>query len=211
MKLDELKVADLINELPDETLRGVWNEYVWKVLNDEVDDNTRRIEEMDYLSDHFSNMDAFDILSVVINPFDTDAPYFYVDEHQRVRSVRAARECLSSDDLRALINWVCEHPADVEYIDLADLMKDYYRAEAFYTGGGIWLSAKYISEDEYAVIDSEDPLCLNIYSDSEEDRNIDDSEFPCYDLQRSVSIEDMSADDLMIWKELASELHKKAY
>lgn len=85
---------------------------------------------------------------------------------------------------------------------------DKFNTEAFYTGGGIWLSAKYISDVTYIVVDSDDPLCLTYYDHRKEDA---DTDFPCQEMFRSVGIEEMNTTDMEYWKELAAELHRKAW
>ena len=97
----------------------------------------------------------------------------------------------------------------LEFVRQNDLIKSVpLEAEAFYTGGGIWLSARYLNNITYAVVDSDDPLCLTYYDHRNEDN---DTDFPCQSPFRSVGIEEMNSADLELWKELARELHKKAF
>lgn len=83
----------------------------------------------------------------------------------------------------------------------------FYRANAFYTGGGIWICAKYIDDVHYVTIDNQEcEYALNYFINDEEDNSIDGSVYPCYSLERTVELEEMNADELKLWKELHEEL-----
>ena len=84
---------------------------------------------------------------------------------------------------------------------------DFYKATAFYTGGGIWLCAKHLDENHYAVVDNEDDLCLTYYINDEEEQEYYDL-YPCVSVDRSVSLDEMTADDLVLWRELKTALDK---
>lgn len=83
---------------------------------------------------------------------------------------------------------------------------DLYTATAYYTGGGIWISAKYIDDIHYAVVSNcDDDFVLSYYELDDDEREYDDI-FPCINMTRSVSLEEMTKDDLILWKELKTAL-----
>jgi hypothetical protein len=93
----------------------------------------------------------------------------------------------------------------IEMMDANGLITDgnHYKATAFYTGGNIWICAKYLDDVHYVTVSNcDDEYVLNYFINDEEDRSISDDEFPCYSLERSVELEDMTKEDLKIWKEL---------
>lgn len=79
--------------------------------------------------------------------------------------------------------------------------------EAFYTGGGIWISAMYVDENIYYAIDNdfyEDSFC--IYDHRGEDQ---DSDFPCQNAIGFMDYCSMSAEEKEIYRKLKKALDKE--
>ena len=70
------------------------------------------------------------------------------------------------------------------------------RAEAFYTGGGIWLSAVDMGDGLYGVVDSDFVDCLTVYDHEDEDQDID---FPCQNMVASHEVKELTEDELHAW------------
>lgn len=73
--------------------------------------------------------------------------------------------------------------------------------EVFYTGGGIWLAAKYIADHVYAIVDSDFDECITYYDDRDEDEK-----FACQNMVESIGIDEMGVADHSIWEELHTAL-----
>lgn len=90
-----------------------------------------------------------------------------------------------------------------------------YVTQVFSSGGGFWHSARYLDENIYVMVNNEDDLELVYYDVREDIKEQGESVisdygiFPCFGVVRSVRLEDMTEDDLKIWKPLAEELHKR--
>ena len=82
-------------------------------------------------------------------------------------------------------------------LDKADLNE----AEVFYTGGGVWLSAKYVTPNLYQVVSTEDIDCLTLYDDYEEDDC-----FACQNMMWSTAVEELSPKANETWRELVKAL-----
>ena len=82
------------------------------------------------------------------------------------------------------------------------------KPEAFYTGGGIWLSAMYgESGNTYFVVDNDDPNCLTCYDHNGEDQ---EDPFPCQNMVWSVEKKDLSKFQLQTYyKPLLAALKKE--
>lgn len=74
------------------------------------------------------------------------------------------------------------------------------KAEAFYTGGGIWLAEKQLENGNYAVVSSNFLDCLTVYT-----KNVD--YFP-EDMVFSKSVHDLDSDLMEVYNELVAELKK---
>lgn len=83
------------------------------------------------------------------------------------------------------------------------------KKEAFYTGGGIWLSAMYVSKHTYAIVDNDYKDCVTYYDDHADIE--EDQEFGCFDMVRSVCVgdEDYTEQDEAIRLELLQELKEE--
>jgi len=81
------------------------------------------------------------------------------------------------------------------------------KAEAFYTGGGIWISAMYVDENIYYAIDNWDyEDCFAIYDHRNED---DDCDFPCQNMVDSKSVAEATEEEKEIFRILKAELDKE--
>lgn len=74
--------------------------------------------------------------------------------------------------------------------------------EVFYTGGGIWLAAKYVDDRHYYVLDN-DFYGLGYYDHTQED---DDLDFPCQNMIDSWDCEDLPETIKPIYQELHDAL-----
>lgn len=80
------------------------------------------------------------------------------------------------------------------------------KAEAFYTGGGIWISAMWIDENRYCTMDNSDyDDTLVTYDNRDED---DDIEFPCQNPVDFKHIDDMDENEKRIFCALKAELER---
>lgn len=78
------------------------------------------------------------------------------------------------------------------------------KAEAFYTGGGIWVSGMYVDERKYYMTDTWDMggtmgLFDHLYDD-------DDDEYQGLYLIEDKTIDEMNADEKAIYDKLIAEL-----
>lgn len=83
------------------------------------------------------------------------------------------------------------------------------KPEAFYTGGGIWISAVYVDENIYYAIDNDyydDSFC--IYDHRAEDQ---DTEYPCQNCIGFCDSAEFSAEDWKIYRALKRELKKAMF
>lgn len=80
--------------------------------------------------------------------------------------------------------------------------------KVFYTGGGIWLSAKYIDDTHYFIVDNDCDDCLTYYDHTNED---EDSEFPCQNMIYSWSLDEIPEEYKEIYKELHAALMQKMF
>lgn len=71
-------------------------------------------------------------------------------------------------------------------------------ADVFYTGGGIWLSAAYVDNFVYCVVDSDADDCLTWYDRSEEGNDAD-SDYPCVNMIASKNVDDLNAGERKIY------------
>lgn len=79
---------------------------------------------------------------------------------------------------------------------------------AFYTGGGIYVSAMYIDENRYIAIDNDwhvDSFCIY---DSREESEYQDMDFPCQNLIGETFMKDFTEQDLSNYRKLYAELEK---
>lgn len=77
----------------------------------------------------------------------------------------------------------------------------------FYTGGGIWISAMYVSKNIYYAIDNDwYDDCFAIYDHNGED---DDTEFPCQNMIGFKEKSEFSDEDHKLFNMLKSELLKE--
>ena len=76
------------------------------------------------------------------------------------------------------------------------------KAEAFYTGGGIWIAEKDLGNGTYAVVDSEYHDCLSIYTDAEEKYIPEDMVF-------SEGVANLDLEQMKIYRELIEALEEK--
>ena len=81
-------------------------------------------------------------------------------------------------------------------------------ASAFYTGGGIWLSAMYIDATHYAVVGSDFDRALSFYDHDGED---DDEFFPCQNMTDSKVVNEFSDADKAIYAQLVNELKRQMH
>lgn len=91
---------------------------------------------------------------------------------------------------------------------LSDSVSIYYdgkprKPEAFYTGGGIWLSAMYIDERHYYTIDNCSVDSLWFYDHENED---DDIDFPTQNLIWEKDVTECTEDERRIYDVLRSAL-----
>lgn len=78
------------------------------------------------------------------------------------------------------------------------------KAEAFYTGGGIWISAMYLDKDIYYAIDNDwYDDCFAIYDHNDEDQ---DTDFPCQNMIGFKEKNQFSAEDHEIYSKLKAAL-----
>lgn len=79
--------------------------------------------------------------------------------------------------------------------------------EAFYTGGGIYISALYVDENTYYAIDNDwYDDCFAIYDHRGED---DDVEFPCQNMVDSKNVADATEEEKRIYAILKAALDKE--
>ena len=79
--------------------------------------------------------------------------------------------------------------------------------EAFYTGGGIYISAMYVDENIYYAIDNDwYDDCFAIYDHRGED---DDVEFPCQNMVDSKNVADATEEEKRIYAILKAALDKE--
>jgi len=78
------------------------------------------------------------------------------------------------------------------------------KAEAFYTGGGIYISAMYVKENIYYAIDNDwYDDCFAIYDHRNEDQ---DTDFPCQNMIGFKEKSEFSAEDHEIFAQLKAAL-----
>ena len=91
-------------------------------------------------------------------------------------------------------------------------MKDQNRYEpcVFYTGGGIWLAARYLTSYDhiYAVVDSDCPDCITFYDDRYDD---DPNVYECQVMVDSRGLDEMTLSDKVVWEELKEALEKERW
>lgn len=131
-------------------------------------------------------------------------------------------ECISMDEKVAQIKMVRDN-GDISQDEALELVLEYTGyvpqriirgAEAFYTGGGIWMSAMYLDKNIYCAINSEaidnyyeeDDICF--YDHRGED---DDIEYPCQNFIGAKLYKELSPDELDLYWELRDELVKEAW
>ena len=95
--------------------------------------------------------------------------------------------------------------------------RELFKPEAFYTGGGIWLSAMYVDDTHYVVVDNEDRFdiddserCLTMYDATKDDDPADVGEFQCMEFVWSKNLSDLSNRERRWYKMLLAELKKEA-
>lgn len=76
------------------------------------------------------------------------------------------------------------------------------KAEAFYTGGGIWLAEKDLGNGTYAVVDSDYQECLSIYNYTDEQQYMPE------DMVFSENVEKLDLEMMKIYNELLEVLKK---
>lgn len=87
-------------------------------------------------------------------------------------------------------------------------------AEAFYTGGNIWMAAMYLDENIYCAINSEaiddyyEEDDIWFYDHRSED---DDIEYPCQNPIKVKLYKELAPDELDLYWELRDELVKEAW
>ena len=79
------------------------------------------------------------------------------------------------------------------------------KPEVFYTGGGIWLSAMYVDDHHYYVVDN-DWECLSYFDNSEED----DTNYCCQNMVWSKDKSELNPDELKVYTELKEALEQEA-
>ena len=109
-----------------------------------------------------------------------------------------------------------DHTQGEDFTDLADRVQLWCRearkalkvihsgeqkAEVIYTGGGIWISAKHISDHVYAVVDNDFDECITYYDDREENEK-----YACQNMVESKGIDEMGVADRAVWEELHTAL-----
>lgn len=77
------------------------------------------------------------------------------------------------------------------------------KAEAFYTGGGIWLAEKDLGNGTYAVVDSDydTAICIYKYSD-------DGEQYMSEDMIFSDEVQNLDSETMKIYNELIEVLKK---
>ena len=78
------------------------------------------------------------------------------------------------------------------------------KAEAFYTGGGIYIAGIYTSETEYCTIDNDFGEYLNFFSTDGEDKQ----DFACQNLTDSKHLDILTDGERRIYIRLLKALHK---
>lgn len=86
---------------------------------------------------------------------------------------------------------------------MTDERQEIGKAEAFYTGGGIWISMVFVDENTYYAIDNDYP-CLSKY----DHRNEEDLFFNLLD---SKAIEDLDESEKAIFCELKKTLDETMF
>ena len=113
----------------------------------------------------------------------------------------------TEDKVKSVFDSVCEKCSEIRKEHFKSLVGI---AEAFYTGGGIWLCGMHINENEYYTIDNE---CedidgedyLNFFSHDGED---DDIDYPTQNLIWSKSVEELTDEEKAIYDYMRKELKK---
>ncbi len=82
------------------------------------------------------------------------------------------------------------------------------KPEAFYTGGGIWLCAKYADDNHYYVIENDFNECLTYFDHNGEDQ---DTEFPCQNMVWSKNLDELSPAERKIHEELNKVLQEEMF
>lgn len=85
------------------------------------------------------------------------------------------------------------------------MAKQMNKPEAFYTGGGIWLSCMYTDEKHYYCISNYAMDGLSFYCTDDED---DDVEYACQNMLRAMDLEELNGEELSIYLRLRAELKK---
>lgn len=101
------------------------------------------------------------------------------------------------------------HPQECVDEDMIIPVEEAIEPEVFYTGGGIWLSAAYITDTEYVTVEAWDNRereieeCLTFYDHRDED---EDTLFPCQNMLDSRELVKLSAQEYRIWEKLHTAL-----
>lgn len=84
------------------------------------------------------------------------------------------------------------------------------KVEVIYTGGGIWLACKDISETLYAVVGNDDDDYLNIY-DRRGETPYDNERWCCQNLVESLEADDLGKKYRGIYDELKKRLEEESF
>lgn len=102
----------------------------------------------------------------------------------------------------------------VNFFDENGFISDgkHFKPQAFYTGGGIWLCGQYLDDLNYVTISNEDDAFgLSYFVNDDNDQNCDDIEFPCCSFVKFVPLEEMTKEELTLWKSLKAELEREMH
>ena len=126
----------------------------------------------------------------------------YTDTARALERIAEQRQTTIAE----LIDEMAEQTFGADWVK--DELKKQTKPEAFYTGGGIWLSAMYGEGGRnYFVVDNEFPECLTCYDHNGEDQ---EDEFPCQNMVWSVEKKDLSRYQLKTYyKPLLAALKKE--
>lgn len=77
------------------------------------------------------------------------------------------------------------------------------KAEAFYTGGGIWIAEMDLGNGTYAVVDSDYNECLSVYNLT------DDEPYLPENMIFSKGVDQLDSDEMKIYNQLIAALKEK--
>lgn len=112
--------------------------------------------------------------------------------------------CLSvySNDVLMGVRYLIDGAWYVEAFSLTEWNRE--KAETFYTGGGIWITALPQDEKHYYTIDNDFMDCLTFYEDRFE--GWQDTEYPCKRMVWSKNTNELNSEERLIYKAMKADL-----